>query len=499
MKIINRIIKVFAICFFSITLTNCKDDFFDVNQNPNDPAQSTPSLSLPVAQQEIAYLNATQMTYLGQFMMYNWATPSNWSANAEYTRYNLTSTFHAQIFERSYREAFKNFAYIDNYIDPNGNIDYTIYKGISTIMKAFQYQYLVDLYGDVPYTEANLRGENPTPKYDKAENIYKDNIIKLTNVVNSLSNLPSKTENPKNQDIIFHGDLTKWQKFANTLKLRYLIRLSNTGQDAFIKDEINKILNNGKGFIDSDVFANPGYADNNGKLNPFYDYFRKASTHDQTDRGDYTVATDFVINYLNNTNDDRIEKLYAESSKGGYKGVWQSTSLPGQGYTSGDLSKVGPGLIKLPTQDQPIMLLSEALFLQAEAVQRGYMTGDAENLYNKAITNSFKFLGVDDYENVATAYYSQAIPNVSFANSTNKIQAIITQKWIALNGTSSIESWLEFNRTGYPVGLPIPIESNRDHRPYRLLYPSSEISTNSNNVPKQTGDDAFNKKIFWQK
>ena len=492
--------KIFAACgLLTLSLASCKDEFFDVNENPNNPSVSTPRLSLPVAQQEIASLNARTMTYLGQYMMYNWAKPSNWSANSDFLRYNVTSNFGAFIFENSYSGAFKNLTYIENYKDPGGTSDYTLYKGISTVLKAFQYQYLVDLYGDVPYTEANMRGDLQAPKYDKAEDIYKANIDSLTQVISVLDNLPENTENPGTQDIIFQGDVLKWQQFANTVKLRYLIRLSNTGQDSYIKSEIAKIKANGKGFISADVAANPGYSDTADKINPFYDYFRKPSTGAETDRADYTVATDYTIDYLEKVNDPRLTRLYSEAANGGYKGVYQSTDLPGEGYTSKDLSKVGPGLLKSPDQDQPIMLLSEALFLQSEAIVRGYLTGDAESLYNMAITESFRYLEVEDYQAAAEDYYTQNIPNVSFADTANKIQAIITQKWIALNGTSSIELWLEYNRTGYPAGIPLSKDASRGQRPYRLLYPASEISRNANNVPKQVAADAFSTKIFWQK
>ena len=145
------------------------------------------------------------------------------------------------------------------------------------------------------------------------------------------------------------------------------------------------------------------------------------------------------------------------------------------------------------------MLYSEALLLQAEAAQRGYLSDNAEALYKKAIEQSFVFLGVPDAVASAQAYYSQDLPNVNFASSPNKIMAIMQQKWIALNGTSSIELWIEHNRTGYGAGIPIPADAGRTTRPYRLLYPSSEVARNSANVPAQTIEDAFNKKIFWQK
>lgn len=489
------ILSVFALFAFA----SCSDNFFDVNDNPNDPGVSTPSLTLPVAQQQLVELNAQSMMYLGNMLMYNWATPSNWSANEAYFRYEITSSFHATIFETSYVSIFKNLTYVENYEDETEAAAYNEYKAISLILKAFQYQYVVDLYGDVPYNEANLRGENTTPIYDSAEEVYKGNIEALNEAVALLSDLADNDENPEAHDIIFNGDVNSWIQFANTIKLRYLMRLSEEASSVVdIAGEISKIEANGLGFITSDVMANPGYSDNEDKLSPFYGYFRNAGTGLQSDRGDYTVASDFTMDYLESTNDPRLKRLYAEAQAGGYKGAPQDTDLPGEGFRSEELSKVGPGLIKGPAVDQPVMLLAEALLLQAEAVERGFISGNAKELYQDAITASFEFLEVPDAIAAAEEYYTQGMPNVNYDNSSNKIEAIITQKWIALNGTSSIESWVEYNRTGYPKDVPLPENTTRSHRPYRLLYPNSERARNANNIPGQTGDDAFNQKIFWQ-
>lgn len=498
---IIRIIKSCAALSIAALMTVSCSDYLDVNENPNNPAISTPALTLPVAQRDLAALNARQMTYLGQYIAYNWATPSNWSANQEFSRYTVNSGFYATIFETSYGSIFKDLTYVQNYEDKSGAVDYSAYKAIASTLKGFQYQYLVDLYGDVPYTEANLRSANITPKYDDAQTIYKAVIADLTSAATTALNLPVNAVNPGTQDIINGGDMTKWAQFANTVKLRMLVRLSNTNQDAYIKAQIALIDSNGAGYITSAVNANPGYSDNTDKQSPFFGYFRNPSTGSQTDRGDYTVASDYTVNYLTTTNDPRLRRLYAAAQTGGaYKGAPQITTLPGTGFTSNELSKVGPGLLVSVTQNQAIMSLPEALLLQAEAISRGYIAGGdtaARAKYEEAIRVSFTNLNVPNAATAATTYYSQDIPNVSWTSSVNKIQAIITQKWVALNGTSSIELWIEKTRTGFPANLPIPAEGGGT-RPVRLLYPSSEISRNALNVPAQTAQSAFTDNPFWK-
>src|SRR5690606_1447567 len=196
--------------------------------------------------------------------------------------------------------------YIDGYEDPTGAVDYSAYKVISNVIKGFQYQLLVDIYGDIPYTEANQRGENPTPAYDDAETIYKDVIAKLTEAAIQVGNLPVNAENPGDSDIIFGGDMVRWAQFANTVKLRMLVRMSNTGQTSYINEEIAKITANGHGFITEDVTSNPGYSnDQEARQSPFFGYFFKINGS-QEDRNDFTVASDYTIGYLTDTNDPRL-------------------------------------------------------------------------------------------------------------------------------------------------------------------------------------------------
>ncbi|WP_289038946.1 SusD/RagB family nutrient-binding outer membrane lipoprotein [uncultured Zobellia sp.] len=514
MKTKTKYIKHLSIVVIMLTIIGC-DDFLDVNENPNDPSISTPDLTLPVAQQALVDINAEEMTYLGQFMTYNWSTPSNWSANQELIQYNIANTFFSNIFEESYLLVFKDLTFVENFGGDESDIDYSAYKAIATILKSFQYQYLVDLYGDIPFSEANLRAENPTPAYDNEEAIYTALIDNLTTAAELALNVSADAENPGTQDIIYGGDMAHWAEFANTIKLRLLVRLSGTGQDAYIQEQLGLIAANGAGYITSNVSANPGYSDNEGKQSPFFGYIGRGPNNTTLDRNDFTVATDYILEYLTTNGDDRLNQLYSEAVNGGYKGAEQTTILPGSGFTSNDLSHVGPGLLVSSEQDQPLMLYSEGLLLQAEATVRGYLPGGdaaAKALYEAAIEESFEYLHVPPIDADATAtppveaattleraqaYHSQPIKNVAWDSSPDKIEAIITQKWIALNGTSSIESWVELTRTGFPLGLPIPAESD-GVRPVRLLYPDSEVGRNAINVPTQTKSDAFTNNPFWK-
>jgi hypothetical protein len=129
----------------------------------------------------------------------------------------------------------------------------------------------------------------------------------------------------------------------------------------------------------------------------------------------------------------------------------------------------------------------------AEAALKGYLSQSPKALYNKGIEASFVTLGLTEGE--AATYSAQAIVNVGYDVSADKQEAIITQKWISLNGLDAIQSWFDYNRTGFPADLPVSLLATTPDRPVRLLYPASELAANADNVPAQK--NAFNDKIFW--
>ena len=164
------------------------------------------------------------------------------------------------------------------------------------------------------------------------------------------------------------------------------------------------------------------------------------------------------------------------------------------------VSSIGPGVLKSVDQSSPILLSSESLFMQAEAAQRGWITGTAKDFYQQAITESFINVGRTAAE--ATAYYSQAgVNNVNFDASTNKLAAIIQQKWASENSLNPFESWSDYRRLGLPADVPISIEPSVTVKqiPVRLFYPQTEYSFNTTNVNAQGTINQFTSKIFWIK
>lgn len=488
MKNILLYISVFALLVFAVSC----DDYLDVNTDPNNPTEVTPDLVLPVAQIYTAnYIqNDRRTNCLGNMLMYNWSQSDGFSWYNDEFLYLVTPNFYDQLFDDAYSLALKQYNVLES-LDPK----YDNYRAICKIMKSYHFQMLVDIYGDIPYTEALQRSDNATPVYDDAQAVYENLISELDTAILLINN-STDGEIPGDDDFIFDGNMTKWKQFANTVKLRILVRQSDmSGRASYISEKLAAINSEGSGFITDDVMVQPGYVQEQNKQNPMWNSFGEDVSGAVVMNNDATCATDYILDYLIANNDPRVNFIYEEPD-GGHLGVMQGLEnydepVPDQ-YVPSKVSNMGPGILKGPDMGAVIFSLAECNFLKAEAAIKGLVSGDAQDYYEAGIQASFDYLGAEGAE----AYYNQTSkPLVSWIASPNKQEAIITQKWIALNGINALQSWFDYNRTGYPSNLPISNKASTSDRPVRLFYPASELSTNADNVPAQK--NAFSDKIFW--
>lgn len=475
----------------ALLLFSCSD-YLDINDDPNNPTNVKPELLLASSQNSGAQRLNVRMNQVGNFMVYNWSNNiEEFIAYQDEMQYIVNSTFYNDVWDNLYL-TLSNF----HQIDKTTLEGYENYRGIAKIMKAFYFQYLVDLYGDIPYTEALQRDKELTPIYDDAEFVYDDLIVQLDTAIDLIKNAPASALNPENNDIMLHGDMDEWIKFANTIKMRILIRQSGMpSKQAYIAQKFQDIIAEGSGFVTENVISNPGYITSTGKMNPFFETYGTTLSGSATTDNRAVKGTKYTIDYLSNTNDTRLEKIYAPIPGGSFAGINQGAPDE-QGTVVVPFSGLGSGILKNFIQDAYILTAAESYLLQAEAVARGYMPGTAQSLYESGIQASYQTLGLTAAQ--ATTYYSQPTNLIGWtASAGNEIEAIITQKWIALNSINGIESWIEYTRTGFPSGIPLSLIASRPKRPIRLMYPNSEYVANSANVPNQTTDDAFTSPIFW--
>ncbi|MBS1502428.1 MAG: SusD/RagB family nutrient-binding outer membrane lipoprotein [Bacteroidetes bacterium] len=490
--------------FFAAGITGCKKDYLSLEVNPNTPSVTTPGLTLAAALNASAAIVSTGYPQYGVWSGY-YTTSGNYVPNQSINQYQFTNTS----FSGDWTAWYANLTNYNNLVqisaaDPKG----ANYQAIGLVMEAYGFSHLVDNYEDVPYTQAFQASKILYPAYDKGPAIYADLFKKIDQAIGLMGKAGATV--PGSDDIVFHGDMGKWKQFANSLKLRMAIRVS--GVQGFDAKAIMATTATTADPSDAEAnflgettsaISNPGYVNATGKQNPFYAAYGADPTGNPAGSNVYYRANAFSVNLLSAFNDPRLTELYTQVPTSG-----SDATLRVHGNTFGDTkttllsnsftSAVGPGLLQSPTQGQPLMWGSEALFLQAEAVNKGYLTGNAQDDYEGGITASFLELGLTAAD--AQTYYSQDLANVSWTASPNKEQAIITQKWIALNGYFQFEAWNEYRRTGYPV-LPSSIDpaAISTTLPTRVPYPLSELTTNGANLAKEGTINYFTSKIFWAK
>ena len=426
---------------------------------------------------------------------------SGYSQPSNLIYYNLLNSD----YEADWNNSYTNLQNYD-YIEKNSTTDkLKPYKAIAKIMKVYIYQYLVDTYGNIPYTEALRSSEGILkPKYDPQQTIYEDLVVQLDAAMKLITSAPADAEEVGDYDIIYHGDLSLWLKFANTLKLRLLINQSDmAGRAAYITTALATTPHTAADYIGlgEGALSNPGYLQSADKMNPFWENFYKQDGSVQSGGLDYYVAGQDACDFLTSNLDPRKLQFFQANTTGGttVRGNYFGAIVLEPGNTT---SKLGPGMLQAYNQDSPLMTDVESLFLQAEAVQRGILTGNAKALYESAVTASIIYMGgINGNAGAAATYLAQAgKPLVNFDVSTNKLKTIITQKWCALNSLNPMPIWTDYRRTGFPDFLHFSAQSAKLNTtpPVRLLYPQTEISRNNENVVAQGDISLFTSKIFWQ-
>ena len=491
-------IKILTLITVLLVSVACSDDYLDVNSSSTNPPTSNPELTLPAAQKYTAdmYYNANNAGNAFNLIGAIHAGVISDSGDRVWydteQQYVIINDTYQSLWNNTYSLALNSYHFVENY---NGE-GYDHYRAIAKIMKAFHFATLVDMYGDIIYSEAFQRGANTQPAYDDDEAIYAAIYDELNIAIDMINNAPAGTL-AVGTDAMLNGNMLSWQKFANTLKLRMLLRQVNTG--ANLNAQYNEIMNNGIGFIDATVSVNPGYADEAGKQNPFYALhgFVPGGGGDARNHG-ATRGNEFYVDFLNDNNDPRVAQLFLPVN-GAFVGVPQNNY--DNAYRSDVTSELGPAILISSAQDAQLMLGSEALFLQAEAAQRGFIAGDAGTLYRAGIQASFEELGVPNAATAAATYEGNSINskiNWTLAQGAgNQIEAIITQKWVSGGFITGFEVWMDRVRTEFPSNIPIPVGAASPVFPSNLLYPTSELASNSANVPTQGSNAAFDRHTFW--
>lgn len=437
----KKILNLFLVSL-AIVATSCSDDL-DINTNPNTPPEINAGLALSAAEGSIATVLGGEFFNLGGMYAQYYTQAPGAGQYDEIERYNLGTDYANRAWSELYAGALNDLEYVKTEALASEQTGTYL---IATTLQAYTYQYLVDLFGDVPYAEALAGSDNITPTPTPGEEVYSDLIASINEALNAYEANPVASD-VENQDLIYNGNIDRWIEFANTLKLRLYIRMSETSQaDAAA---VTELLNEGNFLSQNAAFA--AYEDAINKRNPFYDvqidYLGNVNT----------VASNSLLEFYSGNQDPRISEVYTVDNEGIYEGIDQGAGLSVD--MGGKLAKEysRPNI----SATHPVFLLSvpESKFLQAEAELRYGSVANAEELYQEGIETSFElYANLEgsslDLANVDAANFygeGEVYDFDATADFESQLESIIVQKWAALANVNNLEAWIETLRTGYPV------------------------------------------------
>ncbi len=472
--------SAFAMLALLLFLGSCSKEFEAINTNPNAPEAVNPQFLLSNILLNATNNNAVDAWNAGNFL-------AQLTARTEFNeidRYDIRTN--TELWNKTY--LLLNDVRSLEKLAEGGN---PRYQGIAFIMRAFLASTLTDLWADVPYFTA-LQGANDgnfTPSYDTQEDIYMaDNGILdlLRSAVDVLNN--ASNAGPIQGDLMYGGNTDQWIRFANSLRVRYLLRIADKVN---VQTELQDLVNGGllfRGNVDNGLVPYLPTAPNQWFVHPIRE-------------GDYgnVRMSNTIDAILTNYNDPRVE-------------VWFKPTVNSQGSSTpvyeGLPNGIGPGRISQFNmadystlggifRDQPaggnagIMLYSELQFALAEAAERGLIGGAAQQYYEEGIRASFEYYDVTMPAN----YLTQT--GVAY---TGGSEQIITQKWLA-SMLVGYEGWFNFRRTGFPVLTPAIDNTNNDRIPVRYRYPDTEKAVNPSNyeaASARIGGDTYDSQGWWE-
>ncbi|TCC94025.1 SusD/RagB family nutrient-binding outer membrane lipoprotein [Pedobacter frigiditerrae] len=534
----KKILNCLLISAVVIGFSSC-EKFLDVNTNPNSATTATAALVLPQAIVGTASISNTfsQSYSYPAGMFANVAGVGGYGAT-------LTYAYTTSSFTGLWTSTLDNATDYKYVIDQNGTDATLAYStSIARIMKAFAFARMVDQYNDIPYSKALLGTAALTPTYDKAEDVYKDLVKETTEAIAAITAAQASAATQaiaSTADPLFKGDMDKWKRFANTLRLRLLIKMA--GVPALTAYATPLFATTASvGYLTDDALVNPGYLKEAGRMNPVYGSLAASATNVRSQTS--ATTTKWMLAFYNGVKFNDVARgsvifrafpntpanQLGDESAGAVAPIATYTAW----FTGADFNTTALGVAKGPTQGAVIMLKAESDFLQAEAQARGYITsGDAglaafENgikasynyLYKNASDVATKTAAdattfLNDYKaNNATSWnvnYTLAPLGTDYNQSIlgRKIEAIITQKYIALANIQNDEAFNEYRRTAWPRvvtnGANPPtdtfaskssVATTPDKIITRILYPQEEYNLNPSNVP--TNISLYTSKIFW--
>ena len=540
----------------ALFFASCSDEYMEnMNTDPSKAATIDPNAQLTTAQLQ-TYGDLSMMEiYRNYHYAFTQQLMGCWNTTNYGGRHTLDNNEMSRIWTSFYTQSLKNI--IDAQYRTAEDAEKVNINSVLRIYRVYLMSIITDTYGDAPFSEAGLgflEGKF-NPKYDKQEDIYNAFFLELEDAVNKID----PTKDKVTGDLIYAGDVTKWQQLANSLRLRFAMRISNVNPTKAQTEFENALVANGGVITDasSDAlikymtiafsFGQEAYSDYRGNSlsqllfgndpanNPsylcstFFNQLRQSG-----DPRTFKISRCYYDGLMSATSPDNRVDITQEMIE---KGIDFSPRNPGAyswepwptGYDSDickELAVNNPSVTATMTRevepklannflksDNPgvVMTSAEVKFLMAEATVKKWNVGSvsAEDLYKQGVRAAMDFL-TDNYGCTATtdAEFDAFIQGRgTFGHTDNqKLEAINTQAWI-LHFTNPAECWANVRRSGYPK-LKSPAEygfgqylTGGTEIPVRLCYPVLESSYNKKSyneaIERMGGTDNWHSLLWW--
>ncbi len=517
---INKIIKGALLSAALLVATSCSDDYLDINVSPNLTSENPPNLILPSAQSTLGFSMGSDIHRYSLLFVQQLAA-QNGRQTVEYDLYRLPPTELNTSFRTNLYAGV--LADIEEILRKDPAVTHPHYFGIAKVMKAFTYQIITDLWGDVPFTEAiRARTGNFQPAADASSDIYPALVVLLDEAVADLKQTSPLT-GPSTDDFIYGGttNIIRWIRLANSLKLRLYLHMANVPgfNTAQIAGFVSATPATEFMTANADNFRQP-FAALAQRQNPIHQFI--------LNRTDDIAVGATIVNLMNAKADPRRASYFTPApfspallaappvaTNSGYRGL-----LSGQGGTGVDntLSRLhtyvrgavttapgaipaGPALTVSGASalaydgSAPIRMFnfSEYNFIRAEMAMRYGVPGNAQTFYQAGIRASFADAGLTTAQ--ADAYLANGAGTLT-GPANEMLKKLIEEKYGA-NFMVAVEPWNDWRRTGYPLLNLLPATlspGNNGLVPRVLPYPQQEVDANPKLVQRASLSE---KPVYW--
>ncbi len=477
---LNHKYYTLTLLFLVISIVSC-DDALDINNSPNNPASSTPALTLPSGMLYSGQSIGLDFALVSGFIAQYWTQSPQAGQYEVYDRYNYNGNQTRDGWTNSWYGAMADLQYVKT----QGVIDgLPNHAAIATLLLAYQYQVLVDLFDQIPFAEALKGGEGILQaQYESGEAVY-DQLIAL--VDEGLDMIVLGGIAPGAEDLMLQGDMATWVKFGNTLKLKIYMRQSEA-RSSVAQNGIQALASSGVAFLGAGEDVAISYPGTTGNQNPLYSGDVSATPG----LGNVNISgSASVIQRMLDAGDPRVDFYFDPSvTTGNHVAIVQGDGVEEDGSeTRNDFST--PSAINVAGPSTPVYYMTghESLFLQAEAIARGWMTGDAKTAYDAAVRAAFQFAGGADPSGLIADGGAYAYKG---------LESIHTQKWLSMAGTQCVEGWADWRRTDTPQleqsSEGTAANLNGSKFPRRAFYPVVELANNPNTPPNTNIGDP----VWW--